>query len=896
MCSLKFTSRFSPVAAVVILASNLLLLPENIYAVEKFEGEFFSGRGDTEYLQLLDISRRMFSPDHQYQNVAMLYNPSWNGFVEGPTWGAWWIQNSYGPTYCGLPIFDEPLFTFLQNAQDLWFDQMGDGKRIWKRGGKEYVIPDGQLCDAANQQWSIPKQGDGNVAIHDWGIEFTAAGLVMQAELLLISRDEKAISHYLPLLRRCAGFIESRRDPDNNLFLAGPAGNLLAPSYAGWKKTDGSYGKAYLSGLSITYIAGLDRLIELEKMNGNSGNVALYTKRRDRARKGLPLLTTDEGYFIKYLTPDGRKHGVYGAKEHGYFEAVCNHDAICFHVVDHNQSEKIYNKIASIPGLRPHNFIITNCPCLDDMYTPPAGWLWKFGTWVNGGHWSTCEARMIMGYYRLGKYEDARRSMQQLLGFADRFRMDNPLVDFGAAVYQPNQPVNLCYDSFGPPAAMIRGLFEYSYKSESLTLLPHIPPGIKRLEQHFPVRFGDKKLYLSTTGTGPVSQVRINGNSWEQFNDKSVTLPYTETPKEAVIQIALGHARLEGLTSPKSYKKTALPEMQSLRAIPLKKKNFPVISTNKLPLRIGADSQGQSRFIGQISRVQIFNRALKTNEIKALSQNIGKGFSDDESLVGDWTFDIVQNKVCRNPAAKELPARIIGRYRSVDGPRTSAIELSGQGYLEISHHKKLDLSSGCTLSAWICPGKQAAGGGRIIDKSQVGTSNGYLLDTYPGNSLRVITESGALSYDARLKQGAWIFVSATVSPEGGLALYINGRQVAIRKQESGSAIIELEKQVARIRDFYQVLASAGLSGTYEAEHARLIADYHAVTNKRFQMLSEGTLEKLPGKSQYAADKLYLDTISKLCNGLMKAIGSYKTAEDAHKKRIYTIWTRTASQL
>ncbi|NUQ66371.1 MAG: hypothetical protein HUU20_28240, partial [Pirellulales bacterium] len=141
--------------------------PREVCAAESFDGEFFSGEGDAEYLRLLDISRRMFAPDPEFQNVAMLYTPAWNGFVEGPTWGAWWIQNSYGPTYCALPLLEEPLVTFLQNAQDLWFDQMGDGKRTWKRGDEELTIPDGQLCDAAAPDWFIPKQGDGRVEIHD---------------------------------------------------------------------------------------------------------------------------------------------------------------------------------------------------------------------------------------------------------------------------------------------------------------------------------------------------------------------------------------------------------------------------------------------------------------------------------------------------------------------------------------------------------------------------------------------------------------------------------------------------------------------------------------------------------------------------------------------------------
>ncbi len=512
----------------------------------RFEGRFFQGRGDVEYLRLLDVSRRMFAADPQYQSLPMLYTPLWNGLVEGPTWDAWWIQNSYGTTYCGLPFYEEPFVTFLQHSHDLWFNQMGDGKTVrpHTHGNTpyEWVPPDGALCDAASPGRFIAKQGDGRVDIHDWGMEFTAAGLLMQAELLLISRDAPAIEWYLPKLRRCAAFIESRRDPANNLFLAGPAGNLLAPSYAGWAKPDGTYDKAYLAGLSVTYIAALDRLIELEKLAGHAERAAVYAGQRESARQGLATLTTEEGYLIRSLDPDGTRHGVFGAERHGYFETSPNHDAICLRVVDDVQAERIYQQIAAIPGLRPHDFIIPNYPSYDDLYVEPTG-LWGFGTWVNGGHWSTCEARMIMGYYRLGKFDDARRSMLQLLTFADPWRMDNPLTGFGSKVYQPNEPINLCYDSFGPPAAMIRGLFEYLYRADGLTLIPHIPPTITELHQRFPIRFGTRRLYLSTVGTGPITAVEINGEAYKGFDATSVSLPYDTTPESARICIALGGAR-----------------------------------------------------------------------------------------------------------------------------------------------------------------------------------------------------------------------------------------------------------------------------------------------------------------------------------------------------------------
>ena len=163
-----------------------------------------------------------------------------------------------------------------------------------------------------------------------------------------------------------------------------------------------------------------------------------------RARQGLSHVTTDEGYLLKSLDPDGTQHGVLGAAKYGYFEAVCNHDAICFGVVPDEQARRIMDKIQSIPGLRPHDLIITNYPSLDDMYVPADNWLWQFGTWVNGGHWTTCEARMIMAYYRLGCFDDAARSMQQILKFARVFRLDNPLGRFrqrGLSAERAGQPV-----------------------------------------------------------------------------------------------------------------------------------------------------------------------------------------------------------------------------------------------------------------------------------------------------------------------------------------------------------------------------------------------------------------------------------------------------------------------
>ncbi len=841
-----------------------------------FDGRYFSGRGDAEYIQLLDISARMFAPDPEFQNLPMLYAPAWNGLVEGPTWGAWWIQNSYGPTYCALPFWEEPYTTFIQNAQDLWFSQMGDGQR---KGAKDWVAPDGCLCDAASPGWIYYKQGDGRIDIHDWGMEFTAAGIVMQTELLLIERDKRAIAKYLPMLERSANFIESRRDPKNNLFLAGPAGNLLAPSYAGWKKPDGTYDKAYLAGLSITYIAGLDRLIELEKMAGRAEQVALYSERRALARKGLPALTTDEGYFVKSIDPDGTRHGVYGAAKHGYFEAVCNHDAICFRVADDAQSLKIYNKIASIPGLRPYDLIITNYPGLDDMYEEPKG-LWGFGTWVNGGEWTTCEARMIMGYYRLGKHDDARRAMKKILDYARRFRMDNPLVDFGNNVYQPNVPINCVYDNWGVPAAMIRGLFEYIYTAEGVRIVPHIPAGITELHQKLPIRFGSKRLYLSTFGNGPITAVRVNGQSKSMDGD-SFLLTEADTPDRANIEFILGRDQGTG-----TRQSSPIPEPPAQKQVDLRQFSDSAHG-NLLPVRIGANSDGGNAFVGEIRRARIFGRALAAEQIAAFAADESAAIPKDAGLLADWVLDINAGVVANRPDG-DLPAKVVGEIKIVDTDHGKSAQLAGKGFFEVADQPRLTLADAFTLEAWIRPAALPEGGARILDKCTAGAADGYTFDTFPRNGLRLITPHGSVAFDAKLKPGKWVHLAATFQDGGELKLYLNGKTVA-----SAPAGSRPTAQLERISKLYEALKGANQADCYEARHARLVLDYVATVIVRRRMLADGTLKPLPElPRQVAADRSYTETALKLGQGLQNVLNTYEKSPEAHKQRVFQMWKAT----
>ena len=514
-----------------------VIFTSNGFSQSGFEGMYIAGSGDTEYLELLDKACRMMHPDAELENLSMLYKTEWNGFVEGPTWNAWWIQNSFGPTYTMLPFMDKAYQSFVANSQALWFNQMGNDQRKDRNG---YVAPKGSLCDVARPDMVIYRQGDGRHNIHDWGFGFTAAGFILQSEFLLITRDMESIREYLPLLEQCADFIDSRRDPEKNIFLVGTAGNLLAPSYAGSGKEleDGTYEMAYLAEISVNYIAGLDRLIELEKMAGRQDKVDLYQSRLEDVKKGLSLFLTDEGYFIRALEKDGTRHGVFGAPRYGYFEATPNHDAMAFRVVDDKQALKIYSKINSIPGLRPNRLILPNYPSYDDMYETKG--LFSFGRWVNGGHWTTCEGRMQLGYYRVGAYDDAKEGFKKILDLCEVFKLDNPLPDFGAALYQPKLPVNCVYDSWGAPGGFLRGLFEYEYSAGGMRIYPHIPPGITQLQQKFPVYFGGKQIYIMTSGSGPLTSVLVNGKKIKDFDSKSVFLKMNSEAGLVFVSLGLG--------------------------------------------------------------------------------------------------------------------------------------------------------------------------------------------------------------------------------------------------------------------------------------------------------------------------------------------------------------------
>eukprot|EP00750_Incisomonas_marina_P009196 INCI15842.4.p1 GENE.INCI15842.4~~INCI15842.4.p1 ORF type:complete len:1009 (+),score=144.97 INCI15842.4:571-3597(+) len=262
-------------------------------------------------------------------------------------------------------------------------------------------------------------------------------------------------------------------------------------------------------------------------------------------------------YFVRSIDPEssgGARHGVLGAQQFGYFEASPNHDAVAWRVVNDSLAEEIMGTIDGLgSALRPYTFILPNTDAgggggYDDMLCSDGstwcngitrGGIFAYGTWVNGGVWTTQEARAILAYFRTGRINAAIASYTTMLKQRSRsWTMDAPLPNFGRDTWA-KLPVMLTIDSFGCAAAILRGPFEYLYAANSLTLIPHLPDTVTTLKQNFGVRWGPYRLFIATTGvpSSGIASVAINGvpvtassGISHTFNASAIVLQFAGMP------------------------------------------------------------------------------------------------------------------------------------------------------------------------------------------------------------------------------------------------------------------------------------------------------------------------------------------------------------------------------
>jgi hypothetical protein len=171
-----------------------------------------------------------------------------------------------------------------------------------------------------------------------------------------------------------------------------------------------------------------------------------------------------------------------------------------------------------------------------------------------------------------------------------------------------------------------------------------------------------------------------------------------------------------------------------------------MVPGNRFPLYVGRDQTGHNLLRGELARASVWNRGLSEKEIQRLARDDRQVLAAGRGLVGSWVPEL-------------------------------------GGALPVG---EADLTHALTLEAWLKPETLAGGGGRIFDKITPGKDDGFLLDTYPGNSLRFIVGREILLARDVLTPGQWHHVAVVVSPEDGhIRLYHNGKVVAASVFETG---------------------------------------------------------------------------------------------------------------
>jgi hypothetical protein len=230
---------------------------------------------------------------------------------------------------------------------------------------------------------------------------------------------------------------------------------------------------------------------------------------------------------------------------------------------------------------------------------------------------------------------------------------------------------------------------------------------------------------------------------------------------------------------------------------------------NTLPLRIGADSNGQNRFHGLIAQVSLYKRARTAVEIAEAA----RGGSWKPGIVGGWAMGTLKDGVVPSYGPPGPAMKAIGKLdleAVAPWPDGRSARFDGSAYLETPHTAGVDLSDSMTIEAWVKPDHLPPGGGRILDKSHAGSSDGYLLDTYPGNSLRLIVADGTLGYDAKLPTDRFTHVAAVYDARTGRKeLYVNGKLVASAGSAAGRPEHQIVSQGYALQRFISACAGRG---------------------------------------------------------------------------------------
>ena len=108
------------------------------------------------------------------------------------------------------------------------------------------------------------------------------------------------------------------------------------------------------------------------------------------------------------------------------------------------------------------------------------------------------------------------------------------------------------------------------------------------------------------------------------------------------------------------------------------------------------------------------------------------------------------------------------------GNENSAYYFDGvNDYIRITDSNSLDLTDSFTISLSFLQDSETSGSLRLVDKITAGYGDGYLLDTHPGQDVRLLVDSHTYYNDTNFANDVWHDLTA-IFDRGNYALYMDG--------------------------------------------------------------------------------------------------------------------------
>ncbi|MHB8522953.1 MAG: DUF5703 domain-containing protein [Limisphaerales bacterium] len=199
-----------------------------------------------------------------------------------------------------------------------------------------------------------------------------------------------------------------------------------------------------------------------------------------------------------------------------------------------------------------------------------------------------------------------------------------------------------------------------------------------------------------------------------------------------------------------------------------------IVPSNAHPVRVGMDQVGGNKFAGELGRLSIFARALPDAEIAALAK--------------------------------------LGREQSVTAQPELLLTGANWKPQTLPNSAAWKFTSGFTLEAWVKPPKLSGGGARLVDKITPGGSDGFLFDTFPGNSLRFICGQSTLEHPDALPADQWTHVAAVADPAAnGCRIFVNGK---LAVSDAGAAVRDEAAYVSQMYHLQRFITACAGRGAY----------------------------------------------------------------------------------